>query len=159
MTVTETTRTARRPPRSARRVGYVFGLAINLLLLWLVTVEPGWRFVPFLTEDFVAVLGLVIVSLLVGAAINLVYLAADPRWLKHLGEAVTAAIACVILARMWSVFPIDLGERWGGWESALRVLIGLACIGTGIGAVANLAQVRRIAAGAAPREGVDGPAR
>jgi hypothetical protein len=86
MTVTETKRTARRPPRSARRVGYVLGLAINLLLLWLVTVDPGWRFVPFLTEDFVAVLGLVIVSLLVGAAINLVYLAADPRWLKHLGE-------------------------------------------------------------------------
>jgi hypothetical protein len=155
MTVTERTRTPRRPPRSARRVGYVLGLAINLLLLWLVTVDPGWRFVPFLTEDFVAVLGLVIVSLLVGAAINLVYLAADPRWLKHLGEAVTAAIAFVILARMWSVFPIDLGERWGGWESALRVLIGLACIGTGIGVVANLAQLLRGAVGAEPREDVD----
>jgi hypothetical protein len=159
MTVTETKRTARRPPRSARRVGYVLGLAINLLLLWLVTVDPGWRFVPFLTEDFVAVLGLVIVSLLVGAAINLVYLAADPRWLKHLGEAVTATIACVILARMWSIFPIDLGEGWGGWEPALRVLIGLACIGTGIAAVANVAELLRTAAGAAPREGVDGPAR
>jgi hypothetical protein len=143
VTVTETARTTRRPPRSARRVGYVIGLVINLLLLWFVTVEPGWRFVPFLTEDFVEVVGLVIVSLLLGAAVNLVYLAADPRWLKHLGEAVSAAIACLILARMWAIFPIDLGERWGGWESALRVLLGLACIGTGIGVVANLAQVAR----------------
>jgi hypothetical protein len=140
VTVTETTRTSRRPPRGARRVGYLFGAAINLLLLWFVTVQPGWRWVPFLTEDFVEVVGLVIVSLLVGVAVNLLYLAADPRWFKYLGDAVTAAIACVILARIWAIFPIDLGERWGGWESTLRVLILLACIGTGIAVVANLAQ-------------------
>jgi hypothetical protein len=142
VTVTETPRTSRRPPRGVRRVGYLFGAAINLLLLWFVTVQPGWRWVPFLTEDFVEVVGLVIFSLIVGAIVNLVYLAADPRWLKHLGDAVTAAIACVILARMWAIFPIDLGDwgGWGGWETAARVLIALACIGTGIGAVANLAE-------------------
>jgi hypothetical protein len=152
VTVTETTRTTRRAPRNARRVGYVLGLAINLLLLWLVTVEPGWRVVPILTEDFVQVVGLVIVSLLVGAAVNLVYLAADPPWLKHLGEAATAAIACLVLARMWSLFPIELGS-WSGWEPALRVVIGLACLGTGISVVANLAQAIRIAVGdTAPRD-------
>jgi hypothetical protein len=139
VTVTETPRTSRRPPRGVRRVGYLFGAAINLLLLWFVTVQPGWRWVPFLTEDFVEVVGLVIVSLLVGVAVNLLYLAADPRWFKYLGDAVTAAIACVILARMWAIFPIDLGD-WGGWETTARVLIALGCIGTGIGAVANLAQ-------------------
>jgi hypothetical protein len=139
VTVTETTRTTRRAPRGARRFGYLLGAAINVLLLWFVTVQPGWRWVPFLTEDFVDVVGLVIFSLIVGATVNLVYLAADPRWLKHLGDAVTAAIACVILARMWALFPIDLGN-WGGWETTARVLIALACIGTGIGAVANLAQ-------------------
>jgi hypothetical protein len=142
VTVTETKGTTRRPPRGARRFGYLIGAAVNLLLLWVVTVNPGWRWVPFLTEDFVEVVGLVIVSLLVGTAVNLLYLAADPRWLRHLGEAATAAIACVILARMWAIFPIDLGG-WSGWETTVRVLIALACIGTGIGAFANLAQLTR----------------
>ena len=149
--MTEATRATRRAPRSARRVGYVLGLALNLLILWLVTVEPGWRIVPILSEDFGEVVGLLIVSLLVGAAVNLVYLAADPRWLQHLGEALTAAIACVVLARMWSLFPIDLGG-WNAWEPALRVVIGLACLGTGIGVVANLAQAIRIAVDTSPQD-------
>jgi hypothetical protein len=139
----------KRPPRSARRVGYVLGAAINLLLLWLVTVRPGWRFVPVLTEEFTAVVGVVIASLLVGAAVNLVYVIADPRWLKHLGEAVTAGFGCVVLARMWSVFPVDLGS-WGGWEPALRVVIGLFCLGAGIAVVANLALSVRAAVGDLP---------
>jgi hypothetical protein len=144
--VPRTPKRTRRPPRAARRAGYLVGMAANLVLLWLVTVRPGWRIVPILTEAFVDVLGLVIISLLVGAAVNLLYLAADPPWLKHLGEAVTAAIGCVILARMWTIFPIDLGERWGGWEPTLRVLIGLFCLGAGIAVVANLAQLARTAA-------------
>jgi hypothetical protein len=148
----------RRAPRGARRAGYVLGAAINLLLLWLVTVHPGWRFVPVLTEDFVDVVGVVIASLLVGAAINLLYVAADPRWLKHLGEAVTAAFGCVVLARMWAIFPIDLGARWGGWEPALRVVIGLFCLGAGIAVVANLALAVRAAVGDLPAAGSTPPA-
>jgi hypothetical protein len=138
-------RSARRPPLAARRVGYVLGAAVNLLLLWLVTVEPGWRWLPFLTEDFVAVVGLVIASLLVGATLDLLYVAVDPRWLRSFGEAVTAAFACAVLARMWSVFPIDLGG-WSGWEPALRVVILLGAIGAGIGVIANLAQAAKHAA-------------
>jgi hypothetical protein len=140
----------RRPPRSARRLGYVLAAAVNLLLLWLVTVSPGWRFVPVLTEGFVGVVGVVIASLLAGAAVNLVYVVADPRWLKHLGEAVTAAFGCVVLARTWSIFPIDLGPGWAGWEPALRVVIGLFCLGAGIAVVANLALAVRAAVGDLP---------
>jgi hypothetical protein len=128
----------------------VVAAAVNLLLLWLVTVSPGWRFVPVLTEGFVGVVGVVIVSLLVGAAINLVYVVADPRWLRYLGEAVTAAFGCVVLARMWTIFPIDLGPSWEGWEPALRVVIGLFCLGAGIAVVANLALALRAAVGDLP---------
>jgi hypothetical protein len=138
-------RSARRPPLAARRVGYLLGVAVNLLLLWFLTVQPGWRWLPFLTEDFVAVVGLVIVSLLVGATLDLLYVAFDPRWLRSLGEAVTAALACAVLARMWAVFPIDLGG-WSGWEPVLRVVILLGAIGAGIGVIANLVQAVQHAA-------------
>jgi hypothetical protein len=137
----------KRPSRGARRVGYVLSAAINLLLLWLVTVSPGWRFVPILTEEFVGVVGVLIASLLVGAAVNLVYVLADPRWLRYLGEAVTAVFGVVVLARMWTIFPIDLGS-WSGWEPALRVVIGLFCLGAGIAVIANLALAVRAAVGA-----------
>jgi hypothetical protein len=134
---------SRRAPAAARRVGYLLGLAVNLLVLWLVTVRPGWRIVPFLTERFVDVVELVIISLLVGAALNLLYLAADPRWLKSLGDAVSAGIGCAVLYRLWAIFPFDLGERFAGWGPALRIVLVLGVIGCGIGVVANVAQAVR----------------
>jgi hypothetical protein len=132
----------RRPSRATRRAGYLVSVAINLALLWLLLVEPGWRWLPFLTEDFTAVLGWVVVSLLVGVVINLVFVGFDPPWARRLGEAMSAAIATVALVRLLAVFPIDLGT-WSGWETALRLLLGLACLGTAIGAIANLAQAAR----------------
>ncbi len=139
-----------RPSRSVRRTGYVLAIAINLVLLWLVNVRPGWRALPVLTEDFVRVVWLVTVSLVVGVAVNLLYLAADPRWLKHLGEAVTAAIACAVLALLWSEFPFAFAPRWAGWETPVRILIGIAAVATAIAVVANLASLVRVALGAGP---------
>jgi hypothetical protein len=131
-----------------RRVGYVVGAAVNALLVWLVNVEPGWRWLPFLREDFTAVLGWVNVSLAVGVMVNLVYVAADPLWLKRLGDAVTAAFAFMVLLRLTTAFPFDLGG-WAGWETSLRVLLVLGCVGTAIGVVASLAEtIRELARGA-----------
>jgi hypothetical protein len=47
--------------------------AVNLVLLWLLLVWPGWEALPFLTDQFNQVVGLMSASLLVGAAANLVY--------------------------------------------------------------------------------------
>jgi hypothetical protein len=142
-TSTSTHEVRRRPSAGARRIGYVASIAINLVLLWLLLVEPGWRWLGFLTEDFAAVLGWVTLSLLVGVVSNVVFLGFDPPWVRRLGDAVSAGVASVAMARLWAVFPFDLGT-WSGWETALRVALGLACIGTAIGAVANLAEAVRL---------------
>jgi hypothetical protein len=140
----------RRAPRGARRAGYLFGAAINLALIWLVNVEPGWQWLTFLTDDFARVVGLVTASLLVGAAPDLVYIAYDPAWVKRLGDAITAAFACVILARLWAIFPFDLGTWSGGWETALRIALGFLAVVTGIAVVANLAQSVHLAVEPSP---------
>jgi hypothetical protein len=137
-------RTPKRPSPAARRVGYLIGAAINGLLIWLVNVAPGWWWVPFLTEDFGQVVWLITLSLLVGLAIDLGQVAYDPPWVRRLGDTVTAAFAVVILYRLWSIFPFDLGERWSGWTTPLRVVLLLATIGTAIGLVASFAQFLRI---------------
>jgi hypothetical protein len=142
-------RPPRRPPTAVRRAGYVVGAAVNALFLWLVNVEPGWRWFPFVSEDFTAVLGWVNVSLMVGVVVNVVYVVVDPPWLKRLGDAVTAAVAFVVLLRLTTVFPFDLGS-WSGWETPLRVVLVLGCVGTAIGAVASLAEAMRLLVRGAP---------
>jgi len=133
----------RRPSRSARRAGYLLSVAINLVLIWLVNVEPGWEALAFLTAEFSRVVGFVNLSLLVGAVVNLGYVLADPQWAKRLGDAVTAAIALGVLLQLLTVFPFDLGADRSGWETALRTVLALACVGTAIGIIASLAQLLR----------------
>lgn len=127
------------PSRAARRAGYVLGTAINLALLWLVNVSPGWRAVPLLTEEFAAVVGWVSLSLLVGGLANVVYLASDPRWIRRSGDAITAAASFVVLVQLWVLFPFDLGA-WSAWTPALRVVLAVVTIGTAIAVPANLVQ-------------------
>lgn len=147
MSTTERTshprKAARRPSRGARVIGYAIAVAINLVLLWAVNVTPGWRWLPFLTEDFSAVVGFVSISLLAGAAVNLVYLGYDPHWLKRLGDAATGVIAVVVLVLLLRVFPFSLGPAWAGWETPLRIVLVLATVGTAISVVANLALALR----------------
>jgi hypothetical protein len=132
-----------RPPRRVRWFGYLLAAAINAALLWLVHVEPGWRALPILTEDFAEVLGVLTASLAVGVALDLLYVLHDPLWVKRLGEAVGAALATAVLWRLWAVFPVELGQRWEGWHTPLRVAIALACVGTAIAVVVNLVELVR----------------
>lgn len=136
-------RSPRRPSRRARRAGYVLSMAINLGLLWLVNLDPGWQAVPFLTAEFTRVVGLVNLSLAAGVAVNLGYVVADPEWAKRLGDAITAAIALVVLLQLLTIFPFDLGPDRSGWETVLRTVLALACVGTAIGIIASLAQLLR----------------
>jgi hypothetical protein len=133
--MTTTRSPTKRPSRGARRTGYVFGIGINLLLLWLIEVWPGWSAVPFLTGDFRDVVWLVDLSLWAGAVANLVYLVRDPRWLTKLGGAVTTAIGFVAALRLWQVFPFDLGDVW---TVVFQVLLVLGIVGSAIGVLVNL---------------------
>jgi hypothetical protein len=131
-----------RPPRAARVFGYGLAAAINAALIWIVNVAPGWRWVPFLSEEFASVLGLVTLSLLVGLLLNLAYVAYDPQWFRHLGEAASAGIASVVLLQLFRVFPFDLGT-WTWVPGPLRIVLVIACVATAIGALANLAMALR----------------
>jgi hypothetical protein len=127
--------------------GYVIAAGINVAFLWFVTVAPGWRWLPFLTEDFSRVVGLVTLSFVISIAVNLDYIGLDPRWVKRLGDALTTAVAFVVLLQLARVFPFDFGPQWAGWEAPFRVLLGLGCVGAAIGVIANLVMLVREIAG------------
>jgi hypothetical protein len=126
---------------AVRRFGHVIGVLVDLLLLYLINIRPGWEALPFLTADTTQVLGLVNASLLVGAVAELVYvLAVDVAWVRALGDAVTTGVGLAAAVRIWQVFPFDVSA---GWEVAVRVLLGIAVVGSLIGVAAALSRLIR----------------
>jgi hypothetical protein len=137
---------ARRPSVAARRSGYLIAVAINTALLYLVNVQPGWQAVPFLTASTSEVIGLVNLSFAAGLAASLACLVHDSRWLKSLGDLVTAAIGIAVAAAVWQVFPFDFHGSSFDWAQLVRVLLIVAIVGGGIAVLVQAASLVRLAA-------------
>jgi hypothetical protein len=137
-----------RTPRqsvAARRVGYVIAVVLNVALLYLINVRPGWQAAPFLTADMNLVLPVVNLSLVAGLAANVVFLAYDAPWCRSLGDLVTTSISLAVLVRVWRVFPFAFSGSFD-WSPLVRILLVLAMIGTAIAVVVHVVSlVRRIA--------------
>lgn len=133
--------TVHRHSTTARRFGYLVAAAVNLLFL--VLVWPGWAALPFLTEEFTRVVGLLSASLVVGAVANLVYVVADPPWVRSLGQLVVSAISLAVTVRLLQVFPFDF-SRWSFDPSWLaRLLLWLGIFGTVVGMLTELVRLVR----------------
>ncbi len=134
----------RQGSRGARRLGYLIGAAVNVAFLYLLNVAPGWDALPFLTADTTSVLGAVNATLVAGVVANLVYVAADPRWLRALGDVVTAAVGLVAALRVWSVFPFDLPSTGDfDWSLIARIAVGLAIAGSFVAILIGVASFLR----------------
>jgi len=139
MTLTE----ARRTPVAARRLGYLVGAGINAALIVALHVWPGWRVLPFLTEDTERVLGLVTASFVAGVLVNLAYVARDPAWVRAAGDLLTATVGLAAMVRIWTVFPFDFGDYSFDWALVARIVLVVGIIGTVIGLVANTISLLR----------------
>lgn len=140
MTAAERRLTRSRPSPASRRVGYGIAVAVDLLMLYLINIQPGWDAVPFLTDDFVHVLYVINVALVVGAAVNVLYLGYDARWSVALGGLATTGVGLVALTRIWSVFPFAFSSG-SNWELVVRGLLVLAMVGSGIALIVQLVQL------------------
>ena len=120
---------ARRPRPAGRRAGYLIAVVVNAALLFVLNGQPGWQALPFLTSATSQVLGLVNLSLATGLAVNLVYLAYDPPWLKSLGDLLTAGIGLAVAIRLWQVFPFAFHGSWAWCATAVRVLLVIGIAG------------------------------
>ena len=138
-----------RPGPVARRVGYLISIAVNVVILWLVFVSPGWEAVPFLTDRMIDVLPVVTASILVSIVVNLVWLAVDPLWLHALGDGVNAAMGVVVTGGLLSVFPFSFEDNQVV-ELFVRVLLVVGLVGASIAVVVNLVMVIRYLTHAVP---------
>lgn len=145
---------AGRPSPAARRFGYLVAVAVNLALIALIHGDPGWRAVPFLTQDTTVVLPWVTAQLLVSVAVNLVWVVCDPRWLRALGDVVTAAMGLAATQRVLTVFPFMVDDAAFPWATLIRVVLWVGVVGSAIGVLVNLARfVRAVVDRGEPRRG------
>lgn len=132
-----------RPTRGARRSGYVAAALVDAILLYLVNAWPGWDALPFLSEDFDRVVGVANVSMLLHGAVQLLYVARDPRWLRGLGDAATSVVAVVVMVRTWQVFPFTTGDDWSGWGLVVHLLLTVGVVGSAIAVLVGLTAFAR----------------
>jgi hypothetical protein len=111
-------------------VGYLVAVIVNSAMLFLVNIRPGWRELPFLTEDFVSLVWLINLSMLSSAVVNMVYLRYDPAWFKSLCQVGISAIALTVAIRVLQVFPFDFSQYSFNWAALARLLLALAVFGS-----------------------------
>ena len=134
------TQAAAHPHTGAHRVGHVVAVLVNLLILYLVNVRPGWDAVPFLTPETTQVLPWVNASLWVTVVAESLYVAWDTGWFRALGDIVTTSVGLAAIVKVWDVFPLDVSS---GWEVAARVVLLLAAFGSLVGIGVALARLIR----------------
>lgn len=134
----------RRPPVAARRFGYTVAVVINVALLYLVNISPGWQVVPFLTDDLPRALGWINASILSGIVANCLYVLVDRPRFRALGEATVTLIGLTALVRLWQVFPFAFDSEGVPWSTLVRWVLGVGMVGSAIGVIANLVRLVRV---------------
>lgn len=141
---TDRSQSGRRPSRTARQVGYGVAAGVNAVLLYLVNVAPGWEWLTFLTDNFAEVLGILNASLVVAIVVNLLWVLADPRWFRSLGQVVQSGVGLAVVLTTLDVFPFD----FSGWAFdatwLTRFVLVVAAIGTGIGLLVEVVKLLRL---------------
>lgn len=127
----------RRRPTPAARLGFAISIAINGAMLWVAHQLLDWQWPAFLTDEFADVLPLVSASLVVSMAVNAVYLALDRRWVRPLGDLVTAVVAVVVTIRVLDVFPFDFSAYATDWTWLARTTLIVGLVGALIAALVN----------------------
>jgi len=128
---------------AARRGGYAVSVVVNLVLLYVINVGPGWQQLPFLTDAFADVLVVVNLSMLATLVVNVVQIFYDPQWFVALGQLVLSAIALVVAIRLLEVWPFDFSAYSFNWDALTRVILWIAVVGSIAGMIASVVRIAR----------------
>lgn len=135
--------TATRPTRRdrAKKFGYGVAVVVNAALLVVVINLLDWDLLPFLTEEFGAVVPWISLSLVASIAANLVYQFDDRPTVRAAGDVATSALSLIATYRLLEVFPFDFSSQRFDWGTVVRVLLVVAMVGAGIGILAALGRL------------------
>lgn len=131
------------PPRDEERpskAGYIVAIIINVIMLWIANNLLAWN-VPFLTRDFVAVLGVLNLSISATIVANILWFFYDPAWFRQLLQIILNVLAMAVIYTFYVVFPLDLESNL--LQLLLRVGMIIALIGLGIATIIEFIKLIR----------------
>jgi hypothetical protein len=134
--------------RAGTRFGYAVAVVLNLAMLIVVQNILDWGWLPFLTDEFADVVPWISFSLIVAIVLNLVYQFNDATPVKSTGQIVSNLISIFVTYQVLTVFPFDFSESSFDWALVTRIVMVLAMVGAGIGA---LTEVMKLAGGEAEK--------
>lgn len=132
MTTQDPTRT---PSMTSRRAGYVAAAVVDVVLLYLVNVWPGWTVLPFLTDGMADVVGLVNLSLVATLVANLVWLGYDPPWFIATCQVFLSVVSLAVAITLLQAFPFDFTAYAFDWALLTTVVLWVAVLGSSVSIV------------------------
>ena len=120
---------------AAKRAGYVISIAINVAMLVIVQNLLEWGWLPFLTNEFAEVVPWISFSLIASIVANVIYQIDDSQTVKSVGQIGVNLISVWVSYIILTVFPLDFSGYQFDWEIVARVVLILAIVGAGIGAL------------------------
>ena len=126
------------------RMGYGATILVDLVLLWVVDNLLAWDLLPFLTEEFSRVSGLIMFSLIASLVVNASLLVADRPRSGTFEKAVLALINLWVTVQLLRVFPFDFSGSRFDWSIGVRVVLIVAIVGTVGELVASLTRLGRL---------------
>jgi hypothetical protein len=121
--------------KAARRFGYVLSIAINVAMLFIVQNLLEWGWPAFLTDEFAEVVPWISFSLIASIIANIIYQIDDSQNVKSVGQIAVNLISVWVTYVVLTVFPFDFSGYQFDWEIVARVVLILAIVGAGIGAL------------------------
>lgn len=134
--------------RFGRQFGYSIAIGINVVMLIIVQNILDWGWLGFLTDEFAEVVPWISFSLGASIIANLIYLFNDDHVVKSAGQIALNLITIVVTYQLFSVFPFDFSTYSFDWALVMRIVLIVAMVGAGIGA---LTEIKKLASGA-PRD-------
>jgi len=124
--------------QAGTRFGYGVAVVINVAMLIVVQQILGWGWLPFLTDEFAEVVPWISMSLIASIVANLVFQFNDTTTVKSTGQILVNLISIFVTFQMLLVFPFDFSAYTFSWEIVVRVVLILAMVGAGIGALTEM---------------------
>lgn len=127
--------------RIPRIIGYVVAIAINIVVLWILSKLPDWDF-KFLTEKYVDVLSIVELSLYVGIGGNILLIVCDTQWFKGIIQIIINIVSFIAALAIYRVFPFDFGAVNQNWLTIfIKVFLIVVMVGIAIGAIVEFVKL------------------
>jgi hypothetical protein len=120
---------------AGRRLGYAIAVVINVAGLIIVQNILDWGWLPFLTDEFVEVVPWISFSLVLSIVANLIYQFNDTPIVKSMGQILINLVGIFVTFQVWQVYPFDFSAYQFDWDLITRIVLILAIVGSGIGAL------------------------